>query len=114
MVLGGETFVKQPALASCRGVKLSLDLTIDLVVESRHRWEKCGLQDLAIFGKLERVTLIVALRSTANHNGDEHELIEHMGSRQVVDGAIIRIEALAFVEDESRPKDTPVAHLDTL
>lgn len=114
VVLRGEAFVEEPALAARGSFELGLDLTVDLVVESRHRWEKCWLENLTIFDQLEWATLIVTLRSTANHNCDKHELIEDVRSGQVVDSGVLLSKALVFVEKQSRAKDTPVTHLDTL
>ena len=89
MLFRSHSAVDKPLLASSRGSKTSLDLGIDLVIQTWHRWEHRRLQHLAIFSQLEWISLVVSLLASSNHDGNEHELIKDVRRGQIINDGVV-------------------------
>ena len=61
---------------------------IDLVVQTRHRWEKGGLEHATILDELERVPLEEADFGACHQGRHVDEVLEHVGCREIRNVAV--------------------------
>jgi len=71
-LFGEKTAIQKPPLAASHLVELELQRTVDFVIKTRHRGEQHGLQQSAIFHKLQRVSLVETnLEALVNGEGEK-------------------------------------------
>lgn len=83
--LGVDSLVSEPLLAACEALKSGLQLAVDTVVQTRHRWEKLWCQYTDIVDQAERVTSVEADSERVDDCEAEQSLLKRVSVGQVGD-----------------------------
>ena len=82
-LLGVQAPAKKPRFAPSESIEASVKSTVDLVVESRDRWEHHRLQSCTILNKFQRIALVKANLEASEQREAEQSLFERVREGKV-------------------------------